>query len=48
MDGSYGLVEMVFSFGVILAFLIWQLVVTRRSIREDRERSKREARDEKE
>ena len=47
MGESYGVIEMVFSFGVIFAILIWQLVVTRRSIREDRERARREARDEK-
>lgn len=42
-ESAYGLVEIVFSFGVVLAILIWQLVVTRRSIREDRERARREA-----
>ncbi len=47
-ESSYGLVEMVFSFGVVLAILIWQLIVTRRSIREDRERARREAGDESE
>jgi hypothetical protein len=45
MGEYYGAIEMVFSFGVILAILIWQLVVTRRSIRKDRERAQREARD---
>jgi hypothetical protein len=43
MSNAYGLVEIVFSFGVILAILIWQLIVTRRSIREDRDRARREA-----
>jgi hypothetical protein len=33
-------------FGVVLAFLKWQLVVTRRSIRDDRESVRREVRDE--
>ena len=45
-ESAYGLVEIVFAFGVVLAILIWQLVVTRRSIREDRERAEREAGDE--
>jgi hypothetical protein len=45
MGESYGLIEMVLFFGVLLAFLIWQLIVTRRSIREDRERARREAGD---
>jgi hypothetical protein len=46
MSSAYGLVEMVFSFGVILAILIWQLIVTRRGIREDRDRARRESPDE--
>ena len=32
---SYGLIELVFSFGVILAILFWQLYSVKRSIRED-------------
>jgi hypothetical protein len=39
----YGLVEMVFSFGVILAILFWQLIVTRRSIRADQDRARQKA-----
>jgi hypothetical protein len=38
---SYGLVEMAASFGVVLLFLVWQLIVTRRGIREQRERDKK-------
>ncbi len=45
-SSGYGLVETILFFGVILAFLIWQLIVTRRSIREDLERAQREPRDE--
>ncbi len=48
MGESYGAIEMVFSFGVILAILIWQLVATKRSIRQDRERAQSEAGDGKE
>ena len=36
---DYGLVEMALSFGVLLVFLVWQLVVTRRGLRADRERA---------
>jgi flagellar biosynthesis/type III secretory pathway M-ring protein FliF/YscJ len=43
-ESLYGLVEMLLFFGVLLAFLIWQLVVTRRSLRNDRERAQRETR----
>jgi hypothetical protein len=39
---AYGLVEIIFPFGVILAIAIWQLIVTRRSLLEDRERAARE------
>ena len=45
-ESLYGLVEMLLFFGVLLAFLIWQLVVTRRSLRKDRELAQREAQDE--
>jgi uncharacterized membrane protein YciS (DUF1049 family) len=48
MGESSGLVDIVFAFGVVLAFLIWQLVVTRRGIRQDRESARRAASDEKE
>jgi hypothetical protein len=41
---DYGLIELLFSFGVILAFLFWQLYSVRRSIREDA-RKKDEARE---
>ena len=44
-ESLYGLVEMLLFFGVLLAFLTWQLVVTRRSVRKDRERAQREAQD---
>jgi hypothetical protein len=43
-SSAYGLIDIVLFFGVILAFLIWQLIVTRRSIRQDLERALREAR----
>jgi flagellar biosynthesis/type III secretory pathway M-ring protein FliF/YscJ len=44
-ESLYGLVEMLLFFGVLLAFLIWQLVVTRRSLRKDRERAQSETKD---
>jgi hypothetical protein len=39
---QYGLIEMVLSFGVILAILFWQLYSVKRSMREDA-RKKNEA-----
>jgi hypothetical protein len=45
-ESLFGLVEMLLFFGVLLAFLVWQLVVTRRGLRKDRERAQREAQDE--
>jgi hypothetical protein len=39
---DYGLVEMALSFGALLVFLIWQLIVTRRGVKADRERAARE------
>lgn len=45
-ESLYGLVEMLLFFGVLLVFLIWQLIVTRRSLRIDRELARRDARDE--
>ena len=41
---NYGLIELVLSFGVILAILFWQLYSVKRSIREDA-RKKDEARE---
>jgi hypothetical protein len=38
----YGLVEMTFSFGLMLAFGVWQLVSTARAKRRRIEREKRE------
>ncbi len=35
----YGLIEMTLSFGVVLGVLVWQLVVTRRGVKADRERA---------
>jgi hypothetical protein len=32
---QYGLIEIVLSFGVVLAILFWQLYSVKRSIRED-------------
>ena len=37
---AYGLIEVVFSFGAILAFLFWQLYSVRRSIREEERKAK--------
>jgi hypothetical protein len=37
---DYGLVEMALVFGAVLVFLVWQLVVTRRGLKEHREREK--------
>jgi cytoskeletal protein RodZ len=45
-ESLYGLVDMLLFFGVLLAFLIWQSVVTRRSLREDRERAQSATQDE--
>jgi len=41
-DSSFAIVEMTFSFGVVLAWLVWELVKTRREIRRDREKAARE------
>ena len=41
---NYGLIEMVLSFGGLLAILFWQLYSVKRSIREDA-RKKDEARE---
>jgi hypothetical protein len=41
-QSAFGLIEMIFSFGVVLALLIWELVRTRRALKADRERSARE------
>lgn len=38
----FGLVELIGSYGIVLALLIWQLVRIRRSIRADREKAARE------
>ena len=32
---DYGLIELVLSFGLLLAFLFWQLYSVKRSIKED-------------
>jgi hypothetical protein len=42
-ESAYGLIEMALSFGVVLAFLIWQLIRTRQGLRADRERAERES-----
>ena len=39
---AYGLIEMGLTYGVVLTFLIWQLVKTRASLKSDRERAARE------
>jgi hypothetical protein len=41
-QSAYGLIEMIFSFGVVLALLVWQLVVTRRGVMADRARAAKE------
>ena len=41
-QSAFGLIEMTFSFGVILALLIWELVRTRRALKADRERAARD------
>lgn len=41
-QSAFGLIEMTFSFGVILALLIWELVKTRRALKADRARAARE------
>ena len=41
-QSAYGLIEMGLTYGVALAFLVWQLVRTRASIRADKERAARE------
>ena len=42
---SYGLIELVFSFGVILALLFWQLYSVKRSIRADARKAEDESRE---
>jgi hypothetical protein len=39
---AYGLIEMSLTYGVVLSFLIWQLVKTRAALKADREKAKRE------
>ena len=41
----YGYVEMGLVFVVVVLPLVWQLIVTKRSLREDRERAEREKRE---
>lgn len=41
-QSAYGLIEMIFSFGVVLALLVWQLIVTRRGVMADRARAAKE------
>ena len=42
---AYGLIEMVFSFGVVVAFAFWQLYALKRSKSDDRKRSTDETKD---
>ncbi len=42
-DSSFALVEMAFSFSVVLGLGIWELVKLRREQRRDREKAAREA-----
>ena len=42
---NYGLIELVFSFGLILAILFWQLYSVKRSIREDSRKAEDKSRD---
>lgn len=39
---SFALLEMLFPFALLIAFLAWQLVVTKRGIRDDQARAARE------
>ena len=32
----YGIVEMIFSFGIVLGFAVWQVVSVRRSMKNDK------------
>lgn len=41
---SFGLIELLGVFGVILGVLGWQLLSIRRTLREDREKAEREKR----
>jgi hypothetical protein len=38
MEISYGVIELGFVFGVVLAFAVWELVRVRREIRRDAEK----------
>lgn len=38
MELSYGVIELGFVFGVVLAFAVWELVRMRREIRRDAEK----------
>jgi len=42
---NYGLIELVFSFGLILAILFWQLYSVKRSIREDARKAEDKSRE---
>lgn len=39
---AYGLIEMGLTYGVVLSFLIWQLVKTRAAVKADLEKAARE------
>lgn len=39
---SYGLIEMLLVFGVVLAFAVWELVSVRRSMKADKARQRDE------
>ena len=41
-DGQFALIEMLFSFGVVLAIGFWQLRSVRREIEKDRRKAERE------
>jgi len=45
-EGAYGLIELVLVFGIVVAFLTWEVVKTRRAVRRDRENAAQSRREE--
>jgi hypothetical protein len=42
LRNALGLIEMTLTFGVVLAFLVWELLKTRRALKVAREKAERE------
>ena len=41
-QSAYGLIELIFVFGGVLSFLVWELVRTRRGMKAEKDRAARE------